>query len=240
MRPGERAEVEEAISSLGAATEALAAKLREALAALDVAADALAPEDAVPTADGAEVTTGRWAKFTGLPMEGATAAVHEALNRAREEVNEGRRVLAALLGDQPDDDDDGTTLGEAGARRQQKAWYDDQGQPRWSSGPGRVPRLEWPDPWERTPAGRRARRVRRKWALKAMGKTNTVEAELVTPTLTKEETNYRYSGNPARSCGVCANYIPPGACAIVIGTIRSVDVCDAFEPTDRASSAAEP
>ncbi len=47
----------------------------------------------------------------------------------------------------------------------------------------------------------------------------------------KEETNYRYSGDPARSCGACVHFIEPGACAKVSGLIRLVDVCDLFEPT---------
>lgn len=60
------------------------------------------------------------------------------------------------------------------------------------------------------------------------------QAEPVTPMLTKEETNYRYSGQPDFSCGVCRFFLEPGACQIVNGLIRPVDVCDRFELADGA------
>lgn len=47
---------------------------------------------------------------------------------------------------------------------------------------------------------------------------------------TKEEVNYRYSGNRDRMCGVCRYFVELGACEIVAGLIRPVDVCDKFEP----------
>ncbi len=49
--------------------------------------------------------------------------------------------------------------------------------------------------------------------------------------MAKEDVNYRYAGDPARSCGACTHFIEPGACAKVSGLIRLVDVCDLFEPT---------
>jgi hypothetical protein len=55
--------------------------------------------------------------------------------------------------------------------------------------------------------------------------TDTPDTDL----MTKEETNYRYSGDKAQSCGSCAHYVYPGACHIVAGLIRAVDVCDEFE-----------
>lgn len=47
---------------------------------------------------------------------------------------------------------------------------------------------------------------------------------------TKETVNYRYSGDPAHSCGACRHYQEPGSCEIVAGLIRPVDVCDKFAP----------
>lgn len=52
---------------------------------------------------------------------------------------------------------------------------------------------------------------------------------------TKEETNYRYSGVPDRSCGVCRYYEDPGGCQLVAGLIRPVDVCDLFEPREEGA-----
>lgn len=44
----------------------------------------------------------------------------------------------------------------------------------------------------------------------------------------KEEVNYRYSGKDDESCGACKYFREPGACVIVAGLIRPVDVCDKF------------
>lgn len=49
---------------------------------------------------------------------------------------------------------------------------------------------------------------------------------------TKEEVNYRYSGDKFESCGNCVHFKFPGACDIISGAIRAVDVCDKFEAND--------
>lgn len=46
----------------------------------------------------------------------------------------------------------------------------------------------------------------------------------------KEEVNYRYSGKMDQACGACRYFEEPGACRIVSGLIRPVDVCDEFDP----------
>jgi len=48
----------------------------------------------------------------------------------------------------------------------------------------------------------------------------------------KEDVNYRYAANEAQSCGTCTHFIAPGSCEIVAGLIRTVDVCDLFDPID--------
>lgn len=114
---------------------------------------------------------------------------------------------------------------QATRARRQRAWYDDDGTPRWFSGPGRTPRLEW-SPGK---AALRAQKTRRRWARRAMGVVESalIDAEAV---FTKEDVNYRYSGDPQRACGVCAHFIAPGACDRTLGLIRRVDVCNLFEP----------
>lgn len=49
---------------------------------------------------------------------------------------------------------------------------------------------------------------------------------------TKEEVNYRYSGDKVQSCGNCVHFQFPGACEIVAGLMRPVDVCDEFEAVE--------
>lgn len=49
---------------------------------------------------------------------------------------------------------------------------------------------------------------------------------------TKEEVNYRYSGDKFESCGNCVHFKFPGSCNIIAGPVRSVDVCDKFEADD--------
>lgn len=49
---------------------------------------------------------------------------------------------------------------------------------------------------------------------------------------TKEEVNYRYSGDKFESCGNCVHFKFPGACEIIAGPVRPVDVCDKFEAED--------
>jgi hypothetical protein len=49
---------------------------------------------------------------------------------------------------------------------------------------------------------------------------------------TKEEVNYRYSGDKYESCGNCVHFKFPGACEIIAGPVRPVDVCDKFEAED--------
>lgn len=49
-----------------------------------------------------------------------------------------------------------------------------------------------------------------------------------------KQVNYRYSGNPSKSCGVCKHFIAPGECEIVAGLIRPVDLCDQFKPLEDA------
>lgn len=44
------------------------------------------------------------------------------------------------------------------------------------------------------------------------------------------EINYRYSSDPTKCCGVCEHFIIPGACELVAGVKRAVDVCDLFSP----------
>lgn len=53
---------------------------------------------------------------------------------------------------------------------------------------------------------------------------------------TKEEVNYRYSGDKEQNCGNCVHFKYPGACEIISGLIRVVDVCDKFESADKSSS----
>lgn len=53
------------------------------------------------------------------------------------------------------------------------------------------------------------------------------------------QVNYRYSGNPVKSCGVCTYFIAPGECEIVAGLIRPVDVCDQFEPLEEIMQRAQ-
>jgi len=48
----------------------------------------------------------------------------------------------------------------------------------------------------------------------------------------KEDVNYRYATDEAHSCGNCQHFLAPGSCEIVAGLIRTIDVCDAFEPLD--------
>ena len=51
--------------------------------------------------------------------------------------------------------------------------------------------------------------------------------------LSKEDVNYRYSTDPARTCGNCVNFIEPGSCKIVAGLIRRVDLCDLWAPRNK-------
>ena len=43
--------------------------------------------------------------------------------------------------------------------------------------------------------------------------------------LAKEDVNYSYATDPARSCGTCANFDGKSGCLIVAGLIRRVDTC---------------
>jgi len=52
---------------------------------------------------------------------------------------------------------------------------------------------------------------------------------------TKEDVNYRYAENPERSCGKCTHFLFPGACDMVAGLIRYVDVCNEFEAKDNVA-----
>lgn len=54
---------------------------------------------------------------------------------------------------------------------------------------------------------------------------------------TKEEVNYRYSGDKFESCGNCVHFKFPGSCAIIAGPVRAVDVCDKFEAEDEDQGA---
>lgn len=47
---------------------------------------------------------------------------------------------------------------------------------------------------------------------------------------TKEEVNYRYSGEEDEMCGACTHFRPPGSCEMIAGLIRPVDVCNKFAP----------
>jgi rubredoxin len=49
---------------------------------------------------------------------------------------------------------------------------------------------------------------------------------------TKEQVNYRYSGDKFESCGNCVHFKFPGSCDIIAGPVRPVDVCDKFEAED--------
>jgi hypothetical protein len=49
----------------------------------------------------------------------------------------------------------------------------------------------------------------------------------------KEEVNYQYASDPARSCGGCAYFVAPASCAIVNGMILKADTCDKFEEATR-------
>jgi hypothetical protein len=49
---------------------------------------------------------------------------------------------------------------------------------------------------------------------------------------TKEQSNYRYSPDPARSCGNCAFFREPAACSKVDGLILKTDTCDWFAPKE--------
>lgn len=61
------------------------------------------------------------------------------------------------------------------------------------------------------------------------GQDEEAEPPAQQPKLEKTDVNYRYAPSPSRSCGECTHFRPPGACAIVIGLIRSVDTCDKYE-----------
>jgi hypothetical protein len=46
---------------------------------------------------------------------------------------------------------------------------------------------------------------------------------------TKDNRNYRYSGNPRVACRFCTHFTAPSDCDL-LGSVRAVDVCDAFAP----------
>jgi len=48
----------------------------------------------------------------------------------------------------------------------------------------------------------------------------------------KEQVNYRWASVPGQSCGECRFFMEPGACQLVAGLIRPVDVCDKFQPKE--------
>src|SRR3989442_14808520 len=48
----------------------------------------------------------------------------------------------------------------------------------------------------------------------------------------KEEAEYRYSGDPSTACVLCANFQEPAACRLVEGLVRPVDTCRYFEARD--------
>jgi hypothetical protein len=50
------------------------------------------------------------------------------------------------------------------------------------------------------------------------------------PEHSKEETNYRYSADPERSCGRCVHFREPAGCELVDGLINETDTCDLFAP----------
>ncbi len=57
---------------------------------------------------------------------------------------------------------------------------------------------------------------------------------------TKDEVNYRYASNPQQSCGTCKYFVEPGACQIVAGMIRPIDVCDKWEAQPAPAQAEVP
>jgi hypothetical protein len=76
--------------------------------------------------------------------------------------------------------------------------------------------------------------VRRKLKLRKAMKSSEAEFTQAMPGRleTKEDVNYRYAENPARSCVKCTHFLFPGACDLVAGLIRPVDVCNEFEAKD--------
>ncbi len=64
------------------------------------------------------------------------------------------------------------------------------------------------------------------------------EAKGEEPMYAKEDVNYKYSPDQAKSCGKCVFFVEPGACRKVFGLIRTVDVCDLFQPS-RAKAASD-
>lgn len=76
--------------------------------------------------------------------------------------------------------------------------------------------------------------VRRKLKLRKAMKSSEAEPMVqgMHALSTKEDVNYRYAENPMRSCGKCTHFLFPGACDIVAGLIRTVDVCNEFEAKD--------
>jgi hypothetical protein len=78
--------------------------------------------------------------------------------------------------------------------------------------------------------------LERKQALRrVMGKTETEDRAYPggDPELagqkTKEETNYRYSGDPEHQCGSCKHFDGASGCALVAGLISRTYVSDLFE-----------
>jgi hypothetical protein len=50
------------------------------------------------------------------------------------------------------------------------------------------------------------------------------------PPFDKEQVNYAYASDPAKTCGLCANFVRPASCQVVLGMIVKTDTCDRFEP----------
>lgn len=71
----------------------------------------------------------------------------------------------------------------------------------------------------------------------ALGMADDSTDDMLNPSddqYTKEEVNYRYSGDSVQSCGSCVHFQFPGSCEIVAGLIRPVDVCQEFEAADQS------
>lgn len=162
--------------------------------------------------------------------------VHMRIGRLREKIRRARDWLddvkrkVALRRPRPDNADDEVRASEAAATF--RARYDGlSDNPYAGSDAISAFRHRYSGPSKtRTPLSEAARVFRAKyreqepWGDRALGK------------LTKEDpsVNYRYAKDPAVSCGACVHYREPGACEIVAGAIRPVDVCDRFEPKDGA------